>query len=209
MISIRTSACWLLPLFALVVTPMAKGVDSSILSTPLEEEPVKASRVATEAGLQVNYIKADAATIVAYGGEFRVWYRLNERWDAGMGLQQVISIRAGGAAVLSNTAIKARYFLLGGRIPTGKRFTAAGIARVTETTPATSGLALSLSLDQSTFNLGQITRSYSGGGIMMNYLLATAERHLVGIGVGASRISNGEQRLLPMRAELTWQYFLE
>jgi len=190
-------------------TDFGYSADASFLATPLEEEPEEAARVATEGALQINQVKAGDATVVAYGGEFRVWYRLSEKWDAGMGLQQVLSFRAGGTAVLSNTSIKARYFITGGRVPTGKRYIAAGIPRVIETVPAIGGLALALALDQTTFNLGSVTRSYSGGGLMLNYYLAFKDRHLAGIGIGGSRISNGEQSLIPLRVELAWGYFLK
>ncbi len=198
-----------LAIAATFVLNSPNGLASNAGPTPLEEEPKQFSRVAPQMSLQINQIKAGDTTVVAYGGEFNLWYRVSDKWDAGMGLQQVISLKAGGAAVLSNTSVKVRYFLLGGRIPVSRRYTSNGIARIVETQGAQDGIALAGAMEQATFNLGMVTRSYSGVGLTLEYLKSFEDRHLLGLGVGASRISNGEQKLVPMRVQASWQYFLE
>ena len=193
-------------LLALLLTSLlCLSTDSS--AAGLESDVEILSKTQIEVSPQFVYLKSGSIAIQAYGAEFGAWYRIAENWDIGASLRQVYSLKNGGSAIISALSMKARWHIIGGRLPSIKKWKNAGATSVVQDLPLEGGLHLDSSIEQATFNTSSGSRSFSGFGILSGYTIPVGRSQAVDLGLGASRISNGTLVLNPLRLTLSWQSF--
>ena len=175
----------------------------------LDSQPPRDYRSHLQASPQFMILQAGPVRIQAYGADFTMWYRLTDKWDAGMSIQQVLSVRTGGAALMSAVNIKGRWHLLGGGIPSDHRWTQSGITRIIQTKGLEGGLSMAFSIEQVSFNAGIATRSYSGFGAMLEYEHPYSPTQSIILGAGIARLTNGPNKLIPIRIQGGWQIYFD
>ena len=182
--------------------------NTSSQARSLDAEPDTLARTQFELTPQFIYFKLNGDVFEAYGAEFGAWYRVTEDWDAGASLRQVYSYAEGGSAVLSVLLMKARWHITGGELPSSTRWKSEGATTVVQKVGVGGGWHLDPSIEQVTFNTTQGSRAFSGVGVLVGYDFALWEDKTLGVGFGASRVTNADTRLVPLRVTLNWQVFL-
>jgi hypothetical protein len=192
---------WLLIAFAGLLSTVARGQD-------IEQQQNRDHRTHVQIAPQFTSIMANGVSLQAWGGDFTLWYRFAERFDSGMAMQQVVSFKQNGAALLSSVTVKLRYHLTGGGIPSDHRWSQLGETRVIQTKGLEGGLSTTVTIDQVSANVGDGIKSYSGIGAILEDEFPMSANQSISVGLGVTRLTSGAATIRPIRVFASWQVYL-
>ena len=200
MIKVESTIRVLLPLLVLVCS-VARGQD-------IEQQQNRDHRTHVEVAPQFTSVMSNGVALQAWGADFTLWYRFADNFDSGMAMQQVISFKQNGAALLSGVTVKLRYHLIGGGIPSDHRWSQFGETRVIQTKGLEGGLSVTATIDQVSANVGDGIKSYSGIGVLLEDEFPISANQSISAGMGITRLTSGSETIRPMRVFLGWQVYL-
>ena len=174
----------------------------------IEQQQNRDHRTHVEVAPQFTMVAANGVTLQAWGADFTLWYRFAERFDSGMAMQQVLSFKQNGAALLSSVSVKLRYHLTGGGIPSDHRWTQLGETRVIQTKGIEGGLSATATIDEVSANLGEGIQSYSGIGVIIEDEFPISANKSISAGLGVTRLTSGAETIRPIRIFVGWQVYL-
>jgi|GEM_PF-1773814 len=158
-----------------------------------------------DASAQLLYLRVNDLIIQVYGAEFGAWYRIASGLDVGASMRQFYSFANGASAILSSLNVKGRWYLTGGSLPYAEHWTKDGVSAIIKTYPTTGGLHIDPAIEQISLNSADSSDSFSAFGLLIGYDLGIGDNKAVGIGVGASRMTNDVATLVPLRGSLSFQ----